>query len=703
MVVIRSTVQVVPSELCISCTRSGQRSVCQLLGRLEAFNAVLCHLGLQLREDEVNLGDVRLVALESFPHEHHLQMLHSARVAIHLLHSLFTHHRCLVCVELTCNVARCELLAEALTRSHGVKKLLVLCCEAVVSREEECIHERVLQLIKTMTQIEELLFLKWRMRYDYLFVRTFPVGCAAARLVTIDVAHLELYEKAAMEFIAQLSRSNTVTSLSVSKGVFRLDCFADYLKNNPTIKSLALRSLCVSETDILRNLVSAISTMTMLEELTVVIWYLGAEDIDIFAQVVARNRTLRELSLTWPMEPLEDRLALCARLVRGSPQKTKSWLPALKNNSVLETLTVDFLELQEADCHAFFRALMHNTTLTRVTVFNLPTACDLKKICGTIRECGLSQRVVIKNHYVDYITLGDIPVCPEVTAVSLDTLHMDCDPCATLEILGSCGHIRSAFFMIDSGYMNEVHSYLSAFIAGAANLKELWLRLMGYSHNEANSILSKAQSSVVEAVSLNANLNAVTLIDFDFSNADCALLAEFAVRGAYLHHVKVDCENNTNLGFLQHLAPVVTGSYNLIRVHVPYCDEAKEEHFTVQEVTRRNSSLLIRAIRFVLGDMTSHCARALEFVSDHPKFAEMVADRAAVKCDEAKAMIRRALYTITDMNGFLRAACVVKHRVECCARRDGQMQLDELNDDCWLHVRKYIMVADVQEPSLLHH
>ncbi|KAK8760351.1 hypothetical protein V5799_028382 [Amblyomma americanum] len=552
-----------------------------------------------------------------------------------------------------------------------------------------------------MTQIEELLFLKCRNKY--LFVETFPVGCAAARLVTIDVACLELDRKTAVEFIAQLIQNNTVTSLSVPEGVLRRDRFADYLKNNPTLKSLALRSEYPRRMPISRNLLSAISTMTMLEELSVVTRYLDAEDIDIFAQVVAWNGTLRKLSLTWPTTPLVGQVEFCRRNLRGDQRKTvRSWLPALKNNSVLETLTVDFHDVQEADCHAFFRALMHNATLARVTVISLPRRCDLKEICGTIRECGLEQRVVIKNHYLDYITLGDIPDCPEVTTVFFCTSYGNSDFGATLSILGSCGHIRSAFFVVDNKCLKEVHSYLAAFIARAASLKELWLLLKGCSHIEANSNLSVAQSAVVEAISLNTNLNAVTLIHLDLSDHDCPLLADFAVRSPNLHHVKVNL-GNKNLRFLQHLAPAVAGCYNLLQFQVPYCYGGKQEQFTVQEATRRNTSLLIRATSFVLGDMTSRCARALEFVSKHPKLLEMVADRAAVACDEAEAMIRRALHSIADMNGFLRAACVVKYRVECCARHDGQMQLEQMNEDCWLHVRKYIMVADVQEPSLQHH
>ncbi|KAH7978946.1 hypothetical protein HPB49_007523 [Dermacentor silvarum] len=114
------------------------------------------------------------------------------------------------------------------------------------------------------------------------------------------------------------------------------------------------------------------------------------------------------------------------------------------------------------------------------------------------------------------------------------------------------------------------------------------------------------------------------------------------------------------------------------------------------DVARRNRSLVARATRFVLDDDRSfYCASAIEFVSRHPKLAETLQDRAAVGERRAKEMIRSALDSISGLEAYMTAVGVAKERVECCPRPAAGIQLDQLNHDCWLHVRQYLKVADV--------
>ncbi|KAH7961936.1 hypothetical protein HPB52_013617 [Rhipicephalus sanguineus] len=50
----------------------------------------------------------------------------------------------------------------------------------------------------------------------------------------------------------------------------------------------------------------------------------------------------------------------------------------------------------------------------------------------------------------------------------------------------------------------------------------------------------------------------------------------------------------------------------------------------------------------------------------------------------------------TELHGFMRIAGVVRHQVQCFERTDGRVQLDSLNEYCWLHIRQYLKVADVR-------
>ncbi|KAK8765229.1 hypothetical protein V5799_032162 [Amblyomma americanum] len=248
-------------------------------------------------------------------------------------------------------------------------------------------------------------------------------------------------------------------------------------------------------------------------------------------------------------------------------------------------------------------------------------------------------------------------------------------------------------------YKGAFHRPLVAFIEEAVNLKELRLRVSAACSYWMNFEYPAANGALVKAISSNTNLDCVVLDGVNFPSSDCKVLAEAAVSGPHLNDLKLRCESS-DVFFLRHMAPVAESSYSIFRLEVWYHNEAEEEYRTVKQVTIRNSGLVIRAARFVMGDETSYCARALELVSGHPKLVEMLQHRAAASCDEVKEMIRGALCRIAGMNQFMRAAGVIKETVECCVGRDRETQLDELNEYCWMHIRIYLKVADILDPPL---
>ncbi|KAK8788440.1 hypothetical protein V5799_021784 [Amblyomma americanum] len=205
-----------------------------------------------------------------------------------------------------------------------------------------------------------------------------------------------------------------------------------------------------------------------------------------------------------------------------------------------------------------------------------------------------------------------------------------------------------------------------------------------------------ANVALVKAISSHTNIDFVVLHGLNLLDSDCKVLAEAAVRGPHLSDLDMEC-GSSDAVLLRHMAPVAASSYSIFRLEVWYHNEAEEEYRAVKQVTIRNSGLVIRAAQFVMGDESSYCARALEFVSGHPRLEEMLQHRSAASCDEVKEMIRGALCRIAGMNEFMRAAGVIKERVECFVGRDRETQLDELNEYCWMHVRIYLKVADVLE------
>ncbi|KAH7977334.1 hypothetical protein HPB49_000700 [Dermacentor silvarum] len=133
-------------------------------------------------------------------------------------------------------------------------------------------------------------------------------------------------------------------------------------------------------------------------------------------------------------------------------------------------------------------------------------------------------------------------------------------------------------------------------------------------------------------------------------------------------------------------------NYTLLRVELP--EEYEAENIMVEDVTRRNCGLVARAARFVMGNEDPFCACALERVSGHAKLVELVESEAGVETTEAIAMIKRALASVRGLDEYMKFCGVAQHRVDCIRQQDGGAQLVDLNEYCWLHIRKYITLED---------
>ncbi|KAL3255553.1 hypothetical protein MRX96_017452 [Rhipicephalus microplus] len=82
----------------------------------------------------------------------------------------------------------------------------------------------------------------------------------------------------------------------------------------------------------------------------------------------------------------------------------------------------------------------------------------------------------------------------------------------------------------------------------------------------------------------------------------------------------------------------------------------------------------------------------------HVALRERVAQISSVSEAEASAMIREALKSMQGLHDFMRLVGVVKGRVRCGpATAPFLPQLDSLGDICWMRVRRYLRLNDVQD------
>ncbi|XP_070379005.1 uncharacterized protein [Dermacentor albipictus] len=118
--------------------------------------------------------------------------------------------------------------------------------------------------------------------------------------------------------------------------------------------------------------------------------------------------------------------------------------------------------------------------------------------------------------------------------------------------------------------------------------------------------------------------------------------------------------------------------------------------FAVWDASRRNYGFIARAAQFLNHARCDRlCAAALDRVSRHPALMAELAEVLSIGEDEAALMVRREFRSIEGLHEFMRLAGVVKQRVTCQPREDGRAQLDDLNSECWCHVRRYLQLDDV--------
>ncbi|KAH6928250.1 hypothetical protein HPB50_013043 [Hyalomma asiaticum] len=657
-------------------------------------------------ENSALFGDVRVVLSNGnrfrYPNGSNFEKIEN--VVASLLRSVFTLHRCVVAVEVNnCSEASCAHLSRALQLKSTLKRL------SISNLLDSGAMKSVFHMISSMKHIDELVFSNPELRFPWY--TTLPFGSLArigTTLTSLDVANLDITDCSAKELITLLRRSSTITSLAVRGWFLRSSCptlcesFVDYLvKNGRILKHLTLRSTDIYNISDLETMLHAISGMTALEELNVNSGLFRAESIDAFGNLLATNGTLRSISVDWPKAAhnwTPDHLTSFAN--GNTTERIHSWIYALQENTVLLKLTIDLVGFGRDRCSTFIHAVAQNKSLTRVIIRNLPTGVNLKEFCQTIRNCGLQQLVSIENHYLTPLDFPSIIQCEEVTSVTIHGFHIP-NPDnfrAAFTIIATCHHITALRVILGGHSLDErLHAAIAACIAETRTLRNIELLHWTDLYNHVHILDNDSESRLVRALSSNVNLSCVTLECNRLSKKDGESLADLAMSSRALTAITLTTMLGRTIGtFLRSLAPRVNNNYCLLRLRCANVSEAlNRELATIQNVTSRNSSLVHRAARFVMGDRDTYCARALELVYEHPRVVELVQAHAAVSVTEAADMVEAAMLGLTCLDGYMKAAGVVKDKVACHRSMDKCKQLDELDADSWWYIRQYLKVTDV--------
>ncbi|KAH8009654.1 hypothetical protein HPB51_018951 [Rhipicephalus microplus] len=376
---------------------------------------------------------------------------------------------------------------------------------------------------------------------------------------------------------------------------------------------------------------------------------------------------------------------------------------ALQENSTLQKLEVELSWFSSRECCLLLKALSKGNSIQSVALRYFPNDIDLVEVCRAVRDCGLDGRVHIEDYDVVLEDAWILPACREVKSfnVTFGHSHRNLDVLRHFfGVAASCYHLTSlcvSLYSFDEGALAS----LAAYITESHRITEFML-LTEFSEHSPSFIANEeaavqSMSNVIVALSSNTRITSIHLyLKISIGDRDCQVLADAASNNRQLRELSVSGMNASMHVFLDRLLIGLQHSYNLLRLELPFCDGPTLVMCAVQELVRRNGSLVDRATRFVMGDRSWYCACASS-ASPRSRFSSPTFERRVAATEEADNLIRGAQKFVRFMNvhEYMKMTGVVQGHVECETRKDRRLGLDQLYYDCWLHIRRYLLIGDV--------
>ncbi|KAH7950479.1 hypothetical protein HPB49_024335 [Dermacentor silvarum] len=636
--------------------------------------------------------------------------------ALDVVEQLLSRHRCITAIEFNHNWTLRPSLLQAVKRNRFLRS--VTFCGTFDKPDYVAF---IIEVTKYLWWLKNLAFKVSNFEkesFANVFTFNHSLHLHMNYLNTLDVADLMMPDIEARRLVWALIANKSINDLTVGKCVFFYHdeasnaLFRRYLsKENSTLRKLTLKSQhCFDSRSFLSQLIDAICKINTLVELNadiIVVTNIFACTVALFGNLVTQSATLRSLRL--PSTQCECRAKMCnPNLQLPDPkaaQYMEPWLTAMrKPRAPLSQLCIDLRTFGEAECHAFFNAVGDNDALKWVVVDSLPDIEWLHKVCATIQDRGLNDRVVIKGHYMHSNT-NQLLKCPQVSCATIGGCHfmrlryVNMQPfISALEVVGGCAHVTSLRVICDH-FDRNVFSALATSIRGPSALSDVDISLRYSGRLRTQQELRDVQAELASALASNLKLVRVSVQGFALSDEDLSVLADGAGKSICLTEFTltptVACLMRTK--FNEQERKVYGCSVRKYESCMGVSNEKNIALASILESTRRNASAVSAAAQFVLGEQDCvEGARDIELMHDHPRLLEMVMEGADVTKAKATNMISSALRRVhrCTLEEFMRMAGVVKERVVCIGHPGTR--LADINHDCWLHILSFLKIGDVR-------
>ncbi|KAH7951422.1 hypothetical protein HPB52_008945 [Rhipicephalus sanguineus] len=672
------------------CTSSEGR-LCDVFRELTIWNEFFWQVGLELRE--LSPGQLSLVRMEGARVASEIRRKHEAAM---LLHRLLAYHRCLVSVDLNCYIVvdHHQLICDELPRSASLTKLQVFELDRDI-----CALQSVAAALPLFNHLQEL---ECRLLN---FERTFCEGLSkllvsTASLTTLKLNARNMEPEDGMVILHGLERNTTVTTLAITmrmnpflsqRGVL----FADYLSQNQTLRTLMVTSYFANDDSALNLIIRSLFRNTTISEVTLIGFDLDDQNSRLVAELLSENRSLKNFHMV--------QCSLYTSRRNPEPDGVSGgicpWMVALGKNRTLERLTMELSCFNVEECKSLFKVLASNKSLKNIAVERVrPT--DEAELCRLLLESGVWERFFFARPHLVEDPAVTLTECKELSGVTintdtprgLDSLH------TALRLLPSCSHVTSLTLDLRRQCMNgDVISLMAQYFTSTTVLRNLKVILFSSTSNT----MYRPERALMQALFFNKSIRKLYMTGVDFDEIEIQMLVDKLQASRTLYDLTFyPYDWMSTVLLIRKLSPNVSTNYRLlsIQVHKYIVDlVSHRELFTVNDVIGRNLSLVTRAAHFVVGTRNRYCAAAAELVHSNPGLVAKVQALASVDENEASSRIETSMKSFSELDDFMRMAGVVKYSVTCHRRDDGQLQLTDLNRDCWLYVRQHLKIGDIPD------
>ncbi|XP_077497754.1 uncharacterized protein LOC144108379 [Amblyomma americanum] len=667
------------------CTASEDR-MCHVVPKLSAWNELLFAARFELRELPGTFGKLSLEKLyepsyEVFPHFDDYEFVQGGLV----INWLIARHPCVISFQAAKSFFdyREVGLCSALRKNSWLKFLKLEWSDRMTSE--------VCSVVERLTSLEE---------FECSGSTCFPEALADALqtlirssscLVALRLYCLAIFENKSKTILEAVVRSHTLKEFVLSGFLVRGPYHVCPPRYQTIGSALTTLQMPIGSKRMQTFLLEDIAENRTVRKLTLTSFITDEESVILVAKIFRKNNVLLRLNLISPLSYL------------GPEHQAvfDSWLEALGENCTLEELTLPLVMWSLPRWATLFQALSSRLSLKKLHIERSLSPADiLPSLCSVLTATGAEEKVSL-GHF-DVMERTGLIKCKSVKQVYLHLQGCEVFRNDVLRQLPECSHLTRVAIRL-SGEDPALSSAMANYLRVTSQLEELDLHVV-CPHESVEP--STRWTVIFDALSQNMGVRKLGVFLDSPNREDYEELADAVTRSRSFRIFGFEGRSHAYAGvFLRRLSMSIADNYTLLRVGIRWPEwdaDFNGYRFAISDTTRRNFCLSARAARFVkAGVFDRHVATALERIYRYPALMEELATLSEATKTEIFDSVRDRLRSIRRMDDFMRFTGVVRDRVTCHPRDDGHTQLDDLNEDCWAHVRRYLKADDVNESATL--